>query len=246
VTIQVAAAQSGLKRCCLELGGNAPLVVCEDFNLSDAADIAMSCFSNSGQSCTSTRRVYVHEANKRAFLQELVSRVKKWRVGHALDPGTQQGPVISGVAMDRIITAVRDAQKRGGSVVVGGYRATLPAGYFIPPTIVADLPPTDPLVVDELFGPVMVLRTYTTLDDVIAESQRSRYGLSANVLTNLMPVAERMTNALPAGTVWINGADVMNPATPFGGTRLSGYGKDLGAASLESYSQMKTVITVHR
>jgi acyl-CoA reductase-like NAD-dependent aldehyde dehydrogenase len=243
VAIQVEAAKSGLKRCNLELGGNAPLIVCEDFDVDTAATIAMQCFSNSGQSCTSARRVFVPSARKLVFLKAIVDRIKQRKLGHSLDPVTQQGPLISGLAMERVLDAVQKAELRGVSVVTGGYRPSLPAGYFVAPTVVTDISPTDPLIAHELFGPVMLVRTYDTLDEAVQECNGLKYGLSANILSNDVHRCQHLTRRISAGTVWINGADMMNATTPFGGFRSSGYGKDLGIEGIDSYSRVKTVIT---
>lgn len=242
--IQVLAAQSGVKRCNLELGGNAPLLVCDDFDMEAAARISMACFSNNGQSCTSTRRIYVPARRLKEFLMALQPLVEKRKLGHALDPEVEQGPMISGTALARVIAAVQRAERQGASLVCGGYRATFTAGYFMAPTVVTHIAPTDPLVAQELFGPVMVVRTYETLDAAFEEIDASSYGLSANVLTRDIDLAQQASERLPAGTVWINGADIMNATTPFGGIRSSGYGKDLGTASLDGYSNAKTIITV--
>lgn len=245
VRVQVAAAQSNLKRCNLELGGNASLIVCDDYDIERAAQIAMACFANNGQSCTSTRRIFVPRSKRDAFLNAIASLASKRQLGHALDPSVEQGPMIDGSALNRCLGAVKAAtQNDGADVVFGGFRATFPKGYFMSPTCVIGLKDTAPLVKDELFGPVMVVLPYTTLDEALSRANSTVYGLSSNVLTNDIAQAHKVSRGLKVGTVWINGADAMNATTPFGGAKRSGYGKDLGQDALLSYSHVKTITTV--
>ena len=244
--VQVSAAQSNLKRVNLELGGNAPAIVAADYDLQKAATaLVTGCFTNSGQSCTSTRRIFVPKEKHMEFLEIAGTLAAERKLGHALDIGVTQGPMIDGHPLNRAMEAVDDAVKKdNAAVVVGNFRPTFPCGYFLAPTIITGMKHTAPIVANELFAPVMCVVPYDTIDDAIKMANDSKYGLSANAFTNHIDLARRFSTELHAGTVWINGVDAMNGVTPFGGVKMSGYGKDLGEASLASYSNVKTITTV--
>ncbi|CUG69955.1 NAD-dependent aldehyde dehydrogenase, putative [Bodo saltans] len=277
--IQVSAAQSNLKRVQLELGGNGCVVVSNSIftpppplwststdgggNLSsvigidELLDVAMQCFSNSGQSCTSSRRIYVPEAHAMSFIQKLCPRVAARKVGHALDSETQQGPLISAASLDRALTTVRQASCRPGvSLVAGGFSPVLPKGYFMAPTVLYCTDPKADVVQHEMFAPVLCVIPYKSGDSSnaeeggggsIAEAVRlandTTYGLSSVVMTNIPEEAQWAQQHLQSGTVWVNCVDEMGGVTPFGGWKQSGYGKDLGVASIQGYSNVKTITT---
>jgi acyl-CoA reductase-like NAD-dependent aldehyde dehydrogenase len=243
VAVQTAAAASNLKRCQLELGGNAAIIADDTVDASRIAGLAMSCFSHSGQSCTSTRRLLIPHAAIKDVIGSLVQRLKARKMGHALDPGVEQGPLISAAARARVVDRVKEAVRVGHAVQICGGFATeaFPAGHFMTNTLLLCEDPAVPIVQEELFGPVLCITPYMSLDHAIEMANSTPYGLSANVLSNNPNHIHRLASELQAGTVWVNCADAMNGTTPFGGVKKSGYGKDLGLLGLEGYSSMKTV-----
>jgi acyl-CoA reductase-like NAD-dependent aldehyde dehydrogenase len=243
VAVQIAAAKSNLKRCQLELGGNAALIVDEGIDSARVARVAMSCFTHSGQSCTSTRRLLVPHGSLPGVISSLVDHIKRRKVGHALDPDAEQGPMISAAARHRVVTSVNEAVRLGQArLICGGFCANaFPGGYFMANTLLLCEDTASPIVREELFGPVLCITPYATLDQAIDMANSTAFGLSSNLLSNNPEVIHRVTSAVQAGTVWVNCADAMNATTPFGGVKRSGYGKDLGLLGLEGYSVMKTV-----
>lgn len=254
--IQVAAAKSNLKRVQLELGGNACAIASPSiFRASRATspgavdvdtlmDVAMQCFANSGQSCTSCRRLYVPKQFAAEFVEKLLrERLSKRKVGHALDSATEQGPLISASALDRALSTVTDASCRPGvSLVAGGFRPAFPAGYFLAPTVLYCTDPKATVVENELFAPVLCVVPFEgTTRDAAEMANNSIYGLSSVVVTSDPAEASELADALQTGTVWVNCVDKMDGATPFGGWKQSGYGRDLGVPSIQGYSNLKTI-----
>ena len=243
VKVQVAAASSNLKRCQLELGGNAALIVDDGISPACVARTSMSCFTHSGQSCSSIRRLLVPEKSVMAVVSAIVELIKARKVGHALDPSVEQGPLVSAAALHRVVNDVKEAVRLGQAhQICGGFRAaSFPAGYFMSNTLLLCEDSTVPIVQNESFGPVLCLIPYHTLDQAIDVANGTSYGLSANVLSNNPHVLREVTMRVQAGTIWVNCADAMNATTPFGGLKRSGYGKDLGLLALDGYSTMKTI-----
>jgi len=244
---QCAEGKGALKRCLLELGGSAPLLVHDSADLNVAVDIALHAFYHSGQSCTAVRRAYVPRSQLSQFLELIVQRLLVHRVGHALDPSVQQGPLINALALERALQAILAAVKTQGSkVVCGAFRIPQwKEGYYMAPTVVVhdEAHHDEPLVQDEHFAPLLIVIPYSgTWSDAIRLANASPFGLSCNVVAVSEPAIEEAMRALEAGTVWVNGADVMDGTTPFGGWKQSGFGKDLGLAGLSEYTTLKTVI----
>lgn len=241
----VAGAGKHLTPVCLELGGKAALIVFEDADLVAAAEQALSGMAFlSGQSCISCNRVLIHAAVYDQVVRLLRGFARRVRIGDPFDPATVMGPLISEAACARIIDTVGRAQEQGsGSVLMGGKRMNgeLSDGYFIPPTLFGDVDPKSALAQEEIFGPVTCLFRFDNEAEAVSLANSTLYGLAAYVHTKDVRRAHRVSLALQAGNVWVNGMEPLPPSAPFGGTRLSGYGRLGGSAGIQEFTQTKNV-----
>jgi len=238
-----AAAAQQLTRASLELGGKSPVIVLPDVDLDAHAErIVAAVMFNAGQICTAGTRVYVHRDVADAFYEATARIAGGLRVGRGLDPDTQVGPVVSRVQHERVLDYI-EAGSHGGATLVTGGAAPVGAagGYFVAPTIFKDVDDTMPIAREEIFGPVMSVLEFDDLDDVVRRANDSPYGLAAGVWTSHVATAHRLADRLQVGTVWINCYNQFDPAVPFGGYKHSGYGRELGQASLEACTHYKTV-----
>jgi succinate-semialdehyde dehydrogenase / glutarate-semialdehyde dehydrogenase len=234
-------AASTLKRCVLELGGHAPVLVFADADLNAAAEaIAAYKFECAGQSCNAPSRVYVEAAAYPALLDRLTALARRIVVGPGLDPETTMGPMANArriAAMERLMA---DARSLGSRVVTGGERLPRP-GYFWPPTILTDVPPDAAMMTEEPFGPLLPVLSFSTFDEAIAQANRTPYGLAAYVFTRSESTADAAARALDAGSVGINQLRGVPPDAPVGGIKDSGYGYEGGAAGIEAFVHLKLV-----
>ncbi|NWG52842.1 MAG: aldehyde dehydrogenase family protein [Hydrogenophilaceae bacterium] len=236
-----AAAAPRLKRLCMELGGKSPQIVFNDANLDEAATVAAGAvWGHSGQVCTAGTRVLVERGIHDEFVAELVSRSRALKIGTAFSPDTQMGPLISSEQLDRVSAYVAIGKAEGAHVALGGARVG-DGGYFHQPTIFTGVDNRMRIAREEIFGPVMAVIPFDTEEEAIAIANDSEFGLSAGVWTRDLSRGHRMTQALRAGTVWVNTYQRVNAAVPYGGFKQSGYGRNLGAVSLDSYTQLKSV-----
>lgn len=236
-------AAGSLKRVHLELGGKAPMIVCDDADAAAAAKgVRIAGFSNSGQDCTAASRILVGARVYDAFVEELLTAVGSIVVGDPTDgDDVEMGPVISDVHRDRVLGFVERAQS--ATVLAGGAAPARP-GYFVQPTVLADVQQSDEIVQDEVFGPVVTVQRFTTPEEAISLANDVRYGLAASVWTHNLDLAVMASRKLRFGTVWINGHLIGHaPEMPHGGFAQSGYGTDLSAYAVEEYSQLKHVAT---
>jgi acyl-CoA reductase-like NAD-dependent aldehyde dehydrogenase len=242
--IAKASAESNLKRVSLELGGKSPNIVFADADMSRAVSGAfLGIFFNQGQVCSAGSRMFVQHNVYDQALEELTSAVGNMQLGPGIDPMTQMGPLVSKAQMERVLRYIDAGSKEGARLVTGGSRAAhLGRGYFVEPTIFADVDARMRIAREEIFGPVLAAIPFEDEDDLIAKANDSIYGLVAGVWTSDVKRAHRVAHALQAGTVYVNCYNVVDPATPWGGYKQSGWGRELGAHALDLYTEVKNVI----
>ncbi len=239
--VMQAAAKSNLKRVSLELGGKSPNVVFADADLDAAVEGAyFGLFFNQGQCCCAGSRLFVEEDIHDAFVEKLVARAKKQRVGDPFDMATTQGPQISQEQCDRIMGYIDVGVSEGANLLSGGKRVGS-KGYFIQPTIFSGVKDNMRIAKEEIFGPVMNILKFKDVDEVVQRGNKTFYGLAAAIWTKDITKAHRLANSLRAGTVWVNCYDVFDAAAPFGGFKMSGIGRELGEYALSLYTEVKTV-----
>jgi aldehyde dehydrogenase (NAD+) len=239
--VMQAAAKSNLKRVSLELGGKSPNVVFADADLDAAVEGAyFGLFFNQGQCCCAGSRLFVEEKIHDAFVEKLVARAKKQRIGDPFDMATTQGPQISQEQCDRIMGYIDIGISEGANLLSGGKRVGN-KGYFIQPTIFDGVKDNMRIAKEEIFGPVMNILKFKDVDEVIQRGNKTFYGLAAAIWTKDITKAHRLANSLRAGTVWVNCYDVFDAAAPFGGFKMSGIGRELGEYALSLYTEVKTV-----
>lgn len=239
--VMQAAAKSNLKRVSLELGGKSPNVVFADADLDAAVEGAyFGLFFNQGQCCCAGSRLFVEEKIHDSFVEKLVARAKKQRVGDPFDMSTTQGPQISQEQCDRIMGYIDAGVSEGANLLSGGKRVGS-KGYFIQPTIFDGVKDNMRIAREEIFGPVMNILKFKDVDEVVQRGNKTFYGLAAAIWTKDITKAHRLANNLKAGTVWVNCYDVFDAAAPFGGFKMSGIGRELGEYALSLYTEVKTV-----
>ena len=247
--IQRQAADAGVKYVSLELGGKNALIVMPDADLDAAADSAvfgMNFTATAGQSCGSTSRLLLHESIADQVLDRVVEQVRAIRVGHPLAPETQMGPVIDRRQYDKSMEAIAAATSAGGAVLAGGGRPDTVGdeGWYVAPTVLGDLQPDNPAAVEEIFGPVLSVLTFSDEAEAVAIANRSEYGLTAGVWTADVGRAHRIVRDLQVGYVWINGSSRHYWGLPFGGAKASGVGREESLDELLSYTETKAVTVV--
>nr|AOD75396.1 aldehyde dehydrogenase-like protein [Tyrophagus putrescentiae] len=234
-------ASETLKRVTLELGGKSPLVVTESVDIPEAAQIAHdACFANMGQCCCAGTRTYVHESIYEEFVKHSAAIANKRVLGSPFDANVTQGPQIDAAQTAKILDLIESGKKQGARVVTGGQRSTR-KGYFIEPTVFADVTDSMRIAQEEIFGPVQQILKYKSLDEVIDRCNSSAYGLAAGILTKDINQALKFSGAVQAGSVWVNCYDHTVVQTPFGGFKQSGHGRELGEEGLHGYCEVKTV-----
>lgn len=229
-----------LKRLTLELGGNDAAIVLEDADpIATAQKIFNGAMFNSGQICAAIKRVYVADSLYDAVCGELARLARESVVGDGMDPATTVGPIQNKMQFEKVKGYLEDAKARG-KIIAGGAPLDRP-GYFIPPTIVRDIPDDARLVREEQFGPVLPVMRFRDLEDALARANDSEYGLCGSVWSGNTARACDVARRLNSGTVWVNKTLEINPSYPFRGAKQSGIGAELGHAGLEEYTQAKVI-----
>ncbi len=237
------AAKAGavMKRCTMELGGHAPVIVCDDADIGKAADLMVGFkFRNAGQVCISPTRFYVQEGAYDRFVARFVSRTATIKVGPGSDPASRMGPLAQKRRVSALHGFIDDAQQRGGSILTGG-KPMGDAGSFYSPTVIADLHDDSRLLHEEPFGPVAGMLRFKDLDDVLKKANSLPFGLAAYAFTTSTKNANAIVNGLEAGMVSINHIGLALSETPFGGIKDSGYGSEGGSETFDGYLNTKFV-----
>ena len=237
------ASEGNLKRVTLELGGKSPNIVFADANLKRASKGAMlGVFANSGQVCTAGTRILVEKDIHDDFVNALVSATETLKVGAPLDEDTGMGPVVSEEQFERVTGYIDIGKSEGAEVVTGGGPAPgFNGGYYVQPTVFAGVRNDMQIAQEEIFGPVAAVIQVDDVESAIATANDTMYGLAAAVWTSDISKAHRVAKGLKAGTVWVNTYGLFDPIVSFGGYKQSGFGRELGVQSIETYTQTKSV-----
>ena len=237
------AADSNLKRVYLELGGKSPNIILPDApDLDAAADTAAwAVFFNSGQMCTAGSRLVVHRDVADQVVDRIVRTADRWQPADPLLAGTQMGPVVDERSLSRIVAQLDEGRRQGAAVRLGGQRVRRgTGGSYLAPTVVTGAAPDNVLVREELFGPVLATQVFRDEAEALRLAGDTAYGLAAAVWTTDLGAAHRISRALRAGTVWVNCYEEGDMNVPFGGVKLSGFGRDKSRHALEEYTDLKT------
>ncbi|KAJ1439010.1 Aldehyde/histidinol dehydrogenase [Sesbania bispinosa] len=240
--IMTAAAQL-VKPVSLELGGKSPIIVFEDVDLDKAAEWTIfGCFWTNGQICSATSRLIVHESIATEFLDRIVKWIKNIKISDPLEEGCRLGPVVSEGQYEKILKFISNAKNEGATILTGGSRPEhLKKGFFIEPTVITDVTTSMQIWKEEVFGPVLCVKTFSTEEEAIDLANDTVYGLGSAVISNDLERCERITKAFKAGIVWINCSQPCFTQAPWGGVKRSGFGRELGEWGLDNYLSVKQV-----
>lgn len=235
------AAMESMTRITLELGGKSPTIVLDDADpAAAAAGAATAIFFNQGQVCCAGSRLYVQRKRFDSIVGDIASIATRMKLGNGLDPSVEMGPLISQKQQQRVMGYIERGRAAGVTLACGGEQYG--PGYFVKPTVIVDADQKGPLVQEEIFGPVLVAIPFDTIDDALRLANDTRYGLGASLWTNNLSAAHRMIPKIKSGSVWVNCHSALDPSLPFGGYRMSGLGREMGAAAIEHYTEIKSVL----
>jgi len=240
-----ASGESNLKRLSLELGGKSPNIIFPDADLDRAIEAAFwGIYANKGEVCSAGSRLLVHESIYERFIERLADRARRMKAGNPLDPATEMGSQISQAQLDRILGYIQSGLEEGARLVCGGERDTegeKAKGFFVKPTIFADVKPRMKIAQEEIFGPVLAALKFRDVEQAAEIANSTIYGLVSAVWTRDISVAHRLAQEIRAGSVWINAYNCFDSSSPFGGYKQSGFGREMGPHALDSYTQVKSV-----
>ncbi|WP_250481929.1 aldehyde dehydrogenase family protein [Caballeronia sp. NCTM5] len=236
------AALDNMTRMSLELGGKSPVIVLPDVDIDKAAEgVANAIFFNSGQVCTAGSRVYVHEKVFDRVMERVAAIAQSLPMGPGLDESTQIGPLVSARQMDRVLSYIEAGRDEGARAIAGGAPKD-GAGFFVKPTVLVDTDHSMKVVREEIFGPVLVAMPFNDIDSVVAKANDTPYGLGASIWSNDLSAIHKLVPRIKAGTVWVNCHSLLDNAMPFGGFKQSGFGRELGRAVIDMYTETKSVL----
>ncbi|XP_043462267.1 aldehyde dehydrogenase, mitochondrial [Leptopilina heterotoma] len=240
--VKQGAAMSNLKRTTLELGGKSPNIILADADFDHAVETShFGLFFNMGQCCCAGSRTFVESSIYDKFVERSAARAKARTVGNPFDSKNEQGPQVDEEQMKKILSLIDTGKAEGANLLCGGERVG-DKGYFISPTVFADVKDNMTIAREEIFGPVQQILKFDSLDEVIERANNTDYGLAAAVFTKNIDKANHLIQGLRAGTVWVNTYNNLSPQVPFGGYKMSGHGRELGEYGLEAYTEVKSVI----
>jgi aldehyde dehydrogenase (NAD+) len=230
-----------VKKVSLELGGKSPNIILPDADMSQAIPGAlMGIMFNQGQVCCAGSRLFIQKKSYDNVVADLASLAQKIKQGAGLDPKTEMGPLVSQDQLETVSSYIEKGKAEGAEVVAGGVYG-FGDGYYVAPTIFADVNDEMTIAKEEIFGPVVAAMPFEDIDDVIRRANKSEYGLAAGLWTQDLKKAHYVASQLRAGTVWVNCYNVFDAASPFGGYKESGNGREMGSYALENYTEVKSV-----
>src|SRR6202453_4767231 len=230
-----------LKRVSLELGGKSPVIVLPDADINTVVGgAANAIFFNAGQVCTAGTRLFAHRKIFDQVVEGVSAAAAAIKLGPGLDPKTVMGPLVSREQQERVLGYIESGRREGAQVLTGGEAPSAP-GFFVKPTVLANVRPDMKVVREEIFGPVLVAQRFDELDEVVKAANNTPYGLGASIWTNNLSAAHRLIPRIKAGTVWVNCHNMVDPNMPFGGFKSSGIGREHGRAVMDLYTELKSV-----
>ncbi|MDP6477312.1 MAG: aldehyde dehydrogenase family protein [Nitrospinaceae bacterium] len=241
----VKASAGNLKRVSLELGGKSPTIVFPDADIDiAAAGVAGAIFFNHGQCCAAGSRLLVHKNIYEELIDRVSEQAKNIKVGPGMSPETEMGPLVSIEQQERVLNFIRSGESDGARIITGGNTpgGDMESGCYVNPTVFEKVQPDMKIVREEIFGPVLVAAPFDDVEEIIARGNDTPYGLAASVWTRDINKAHKVARGLKAGTVWVNCHNIFDANAPFGGYKMSGYGRDMSIHALENYTQVKNVI----
>ncbi|MDY6949478.1 MAG: aldehyde dehydrogenase family protein [Pseudomonadota bacterium] len=238
----IQASAGNLKRITLELGGKSPCIVFDDADMETAIPgAAMAIFANTGQVCFAGSRLFVQRKSFDRVVSGIADFAKSLKVGNGFNQTSALGPLISDKQRERVLEYIEVGRQEGAELIAGGQKVG-DRGFFVEPTIFADVNANMRIVKEEIFGPVLTATPFDDMDDMIRQSNATRYGLGAGVYTRDVNKAHYIADRLQSGNVWVNCYGIMHPALPFGGFKESGWGRESGSEGMEAFLEQKSVV----
>ena len=238
----VRAATGNLKRVTLELGGKSPCIVMDDAKLETAIPgAAMAIFANTGQVCFAGSRLYVHKKVYDEVVEGIAEFAKGLKVGSGFDRENLLGPLISAEQLERVTSYVTAGTTAGAEIVTGGGTVSCDNGFFVEPTVFANVNANMDIVREEIFGPVLCVTPFDDIEEMVQQANDTRYGLGAGIFSRSVNHVHHIASRLQTGNVWVNSYGTVHPALPFGGFKESGWGREMGTEGLEAYLEKKSV-----